>query len=115
MITVYGYGFSQPKPPEPQGPGVGTYAIAALAAWWAWTKWGKSSRVSNPRRSRRLVRRRHNPKMRRIPGFRMGDTVRVGRKKGVIVAQPTSGFHRYDVKLSDGRIKDYAVSAVRPV
>ena len=56
--------------------------------------------------------RRRNP--RRTPGFRMGDRVKVGKRRGVIVGQPTSSFRKYDVKLSDGTIGSYAVSTVRP-
>lgn len=55
---------------------------------------------------------RRNP--RRTPGFLMGDRVKVGKRRGVIVGQPTSGFRKYDVKLSDGTIRSYAVSTVRP-
>jgi len=105
MITVYGYGFDPPKPAGPPPTPALTYLLAAAAAWWVWTRWFRVKRVSNPQ---------HYPRPRYALGFRMGDTVKVGKKRGVIVAQPTSGFHKYDVKLSDGTIRSYAVSTVRP-
>ena len=72
MITVYGYGFEEPRPVEPPPTPWGTYAVLALAAWWAWGMWGKPTGQKNPRR-RRLVRRtgaiigRGNPRLQRPP------------------------------------------------
>jgi len=49
MMTVYGYGFKEPvvEAPEPQGPGMLTYALIAGVVYWAWAsgwlkKMGKS-------------------------------------------------------------------------
>ena len=45
MMTVYGYGFKEPvvEAPEPQGPGMLTYALIAGVVYWAWAQgWFKS-------------------------------------------------------------------------
>lgn len=123
MITVYGYGFEQPRPVEPQGMGMGTYAIAALVAWWAWTKWGKSSRVANPRRHqnprrRRTYRRRRNPVVR----FRTGDYVSApwfpqgkgrGNRVRAKVVSITGG--RAIVRFPRGNMNDVPTGGLRRV
>lgn len=38
VLTVYGYGFEEPKPEKPPTPW-GAYLALALSAWWAWSKW----------------------------------------------------------------------------
>jgi len=58
MLTVYQYGFEEPRPAPPPATPWGTYALVALAGWWLWKKWGKPApaRAQNPRRRRRNTR-----------------------------------------------------------
>lgn len=45
MMTVYGYGFSEPvvEEPKPQGPGMMTYLLVAGALYFGWKQgWFKS-------------------------------------------------------------------------